>query len=86
MPVLGTYGGYPAGGCHHPWYFLVGPTALYPAADVAPLPSHSLGTDTFINGSLHASFQPCDLVWCPEAENFPYSCIYLVLILVKSHC
>ena len=52
----GTYGGYTAGGCHPPWYFLMFSTDWYPAAYVAPLPIHCLGTDTFINGSLHASF------------------------------
>ena len=53
---LGTYGIYPAGGFHLPWYFLMGPTDLYPAATVDPLPRHCLGTDTFTNGSLHVSF------------------------------
>ena len=53
---LGTYGRYPAGGCHPPWCFLIGPNDLYLADVVAPLPSHCLGTDTFVNGSLHISF------------------------------
>ena len=52
---LGTYVGYPASGCHPPWYLLIGHTDWYPAAAVAPLPSHYIGTDKFINGSLHAS-------------------------------
>ena len=81
----GTYGVYPAGGCHPPWYLLIGPTGWYPAAAVAPLPSHCLGTYTFINGLLHASFNPCDPVWCPEAVHFPDPCILLVLILVKAY-
>ena len=53
--LLGTCGRYPASACHPPWYFPIGPTDLYPAAAVAPLPSHFIGTYTFINGSLHAS-------------------------------
>ena len=53
---LCTYGGYPAGGCHPPWYLLIGPNEGYLPADVAPLPSHCLGTEIFINGLLHASF------------------------------
>ena len=54
--LLGTYDGYCAGGCHLPCYFLIGPTDWSSAAASAPLPSHFLGTDTFINGLLHASF------------------------------
>ena len=53
---LGTYGRYPAGGWHPPWYFMMVPTDWHPAAAVAPLPIHFLGTDAFINGLLHASF------------------------------
>ena len=35
--------------------FFIGPIDWYPAASAASLPSHCLGTDTFINGLLHAS-------------------------------
>ena len=52
---LGTYGRYPAVGCHPPWYMLIGPADWYPVSAVDPLPSHCLGNDTFINGLLHAS-------------------------------
>ena len=66
--------------------FADGPHLLIPNAAVAPLPSHCLGTDTFINGSLHAIFQPCGPVWCPESGHFPDPCILLVLLLVKADC
>ena len=53
---LVTYGGYHTGGFHPPLYLMMGPTDWYPAAAVAPLPSHCLGTDTFVYFLLHASF------------------------------
>ena len=80
---LVTYGGYPAGGCHPPWYFLIGPTDWYPSSVVAPLPSNCIGTNTFINCVV---FQPCDLVWFPEAGKFLDPCILIVLLLVKADC
>ena len=83
---LGTYNGYPAGGCHPPWYLLIGPTDWYSADVVAHLPSHCLGTDTFINGLLHASFQTWDPVWCPEAGHYPDPCIFFLMLLVKVYC
>ena len=52
---LGTYGGYHEGGFHPPWYLLMGPSNEYPADAVAPLPSHYLGTNTFINGLVHTT-------------------------------
>ena len=53
---LGIYGGYPAGHFHPPWYLLMGTTDWYPNAAATTLPSHCLGANTSINGSLHASF------------------------------
>ena len=67
----------------HLW---LGPTYWYPAAAVAPLPSDCLETDTFINRLLHASFQPCDLVWFPEVGQFWDTRILLVMLLVKADC
>ena len=52
----GTYWRYTAGGCHPPWYFMMGPTDWHSAASVDPLPSHCLGDDTFINGLLYYFF------------------------------
>ena len=53
---LVTYGRYPTVGCHPPWYFLIGPTDWYPAAAVAPFPSHCLGNDTFIHWLVTCQF------------------------------
>ena len=73
---LGTNGGYPAGSCHQPWYLLIGTTDWYPAAVVDPLPRHCLGRDTFINGSLHASFSAMLPSLVPGSWTLPGS-IYL---------
>ena len=70
---LRTYSGYPAGGSHPPWYWMMGTGDWLPTDDTTHLPSHFLGTDTFINGSLHDSFSAMWPSLVPGNQTIPGS-------------